>query len=168
MVQNQDGTITFTAETEEVDKVTSVVDGGVRTVEYVASTSGLPNFFPSITRTVNYVASGVSAALNAIRSASGKASANGTAYNNGSAFYYGTAFSEGSAMWQHFRNASGKSYAGGNWGLYHDANNALINELGGEILVRDGHWSILNDGYPTLANLKRMILFLIMNNQKLY
>lgn len=95
----------------------SVVDGGVRTVEYVASTSGLPNFFPSITRTVNYVASGVSAALNAIRSASGKASANGTAYNNGSAFYYGTAFSEGSAMWQHFRNASGKSYAGGNWGL---------------------------------------------------
>lgn len=155
LVQNQDGTITFTAETEEVDKVTSVVDGGVRTVEYVASTSGLPNFFPSITRTVNYVASGVSAALNAIRSASGKASANGTAYNNGSAFYYGTAFSEGSAMWQHFRNASGKSYAGGNWGLYHDANNALINELGGEILVRDGHWSILNDGYPTLANLKK-------------
>lgn len=107
MVQNQDGTITFTAETEEVDKVTSVVDGGVRTVEYVASTSGLPNFFPSITRTVNYVASGVSAALNAISSASGKASTSGTAYNNGSAFYYGTAFSEGSAMWQHFRNASG-------------------------------------------------------------
>lgn len=81
--------------------------------------------------------------------------ANGTAHSKGTAYYYGSAFSEGSAMWQHYRNASRKAYAGGNWGLNQDANGALLNELGGEIIVRNGEWFVLNNGYPTLANLKR-------------
>ncbi|GFI37646.1 hypothetical protein IMSAGC015_01833 [Lachnospiraceae bacterium] len=57
-----------------------------------------------------------------------KASANGTAH------YSGTALSSG------------------NWGLPRSGR-TLINELGSEIIVRNGHWFVLNGGYPTLANL---------------
>lgn len=81
--------------------------------------------------------------------------ANGTAHSSGSAYYHGSAFSQGSAMWQHYRNASGKAYAGGNWGLQRNQNGALINELGGEIIVRDGQWHIINNGYPALTDLKQ-------------
>ncbi len=50
-------------------------------------------------------------------------------------------------------HASGTAHATGNWGLSHSGR-ALINELGSEIIVRNGRWFILNGGYPTMANLR--------------
>lgn len=52
----------------------------------------------------------------------------------------------------HSLGTASPSYAGGNWGLP-QSGKALINELGSEIIVRDGSWFIMNNGYPTLANL---------------
>lgn len=109
---------------------------------------------------VNYVLgsvaepSGVTVKVNYDTSGSPNHVYNGTAHAQGSAFYYGSAFSEGSAMWQHYRNASNQAYAGGNWGLQQDEN-ALINELGNEIVVRGGKWMTFNNGLPTFANLKK-------------
>ncbi len=47
---------------------------------------------------------------------------------------------------------SGTALSSGNWGLPRSGR-TLINELGSEIIVRNGHWFVLNGGYPTLANL---------------
>lgn len=80
--------------------------------------------------------------------------ANGTAHSSGTVWHYPHAFSEGSALWQHYRNASHQAYAGGNWGLHQNEQGALINELGPEIIVRDGRWFTVNNGYPTLTDLK--------------
>lgn len=83
-----------------------------------------------------------------------KSPANGTAHSGGTVWHYPHAFSEGSALWQHYRNASHQAYAGGNWGLHQNEQGALINELGPEIIVRDGRWFTVNNGYPTLTDLK--------------
>lgn len=113
-------------------------------VNYTLGTT--PSYNPSdLTRTVTYK----------IKTEGRISPANGTAHAGGSAYYYGNASSEGIAMWNHYRNASHKAYAGGNWGLMHNANGALVNELGSEIIVRDGQWFTINDGYPALANLKK-------------
>lgn len=48
---------------------------------------------------------------------------------------------------------SGTALSSGNWGLPRSGR-TLINELGSEIIVRNGHWFVLNGGYPTLANLR--------------
>ena len=65
----------------------------------------------------------------------------------GTAHYSGTVLSHGKAF------ASGSN---GNWGLKQDEEGALINELGGEVIVTpDGRWQILNNGYPTFANLEK-------------
>ena len=65
----------------------------------------------------------------------------------GTAHYSGTVLSHGKAF------VSGSS---GNWGLKQDEEGALINELGGEVIVTpDGRWQILNNGYPTFANLEK-------------
>ena len=163
LVQNEDGTITFTADTSEVDAETSktdggtrttdykpdtnkvdavnaVTDGGLRSVLYAADTSGLPTYFSPITRTVNYVAQGVSAAINAAKSAAGLASgtmlspahASGTAYN--------------------VLNLK-PAYAGGKVALSRDEE-ALVNELGTESIIRSGQWSLLPGGMH-IESLKR-------------
>ena len=163
LVQNEDGTITFTADTSEVDAETSktdggtrttdykpdtnkvdavnaVTDGGLRSVLYAADTSGLPTYFSPITRTVNYVAQGVSAAINAAKSAAGLASgtmlspahASGTAYN--------------------MLNLK-PAYAGGKVALSRDEE-ALVNELGTESIIRSGQWSLLPGGMH-IESLKR-------------
>ena len=80
----------------------------------------------SVTVKVNYDTSGAP---------SGSSPANGTAH------FYGTAFAQGTTS--------------GNWSLRQNEPNALINELGSEIVVRDGKWFILNNGYPTFANLRK-------------
>lgn len=48
---------------------------------------------------------------------------------------------------------SGKSYASGNWGLSQDEKNALLGELGREILVRNGQYFIIDK--PTRMDLKK-------------
>lgn len=81
---------------------------------------------PSVTVKVNYDTSGAP---------SGSGPANGTAH------FYGTAFAQGTTS--------------GDWSLKQNEPNALINELGSEIVVRDGKWFVLNNGYPTFANLRK-------------
>lgn len=57
--------------------------------------------------------------------------------------------SEGTA--KAFAKGTVNSHAAGrNWGLKHDEDSTLINELGGEIIVRDGQAMIVNNGLPTL------------------
>lgn len=60
----------------------------------------------------------------------------------------GTAHSQGSAN-------SGHAFSGGSWGLKQPEKGALINELGAEIIVRNGQWFVENNGYPTITNLKK-------------
>ena len=155
LVKEENGVITFTADTtavdeetqktdggeritsyepdtSQVDAVNAVTDGGERAVEYFANTVNLPNYFPAITRTVNYVASGVGAAASALQSAMGKASgtmlfpahASGTAYN--------------------ILNLK-PAYANGSVSLPKDEK-ALVNELGTESIIRSGQWSLLPGG----------------------
>ena len=174
LVQNEDGTITFTADTSEVDAETSktdggtrttdykpdtnkvdavnaVTDGGLRSVLYAADTSGLPTYFSPITRTVNYVAQGVSAAINAAKSAAGLASgtmlspahASGTAYN--------------------MLNLK-PAYAGGKVALSRDEE-ALVNELGTESIIRSGQWSLLPGGMH-IESLKKGDIILNANQTK--
>ena len=70
---------------------------------------------------------------------SGAPSGSGPA--NGTAHFHGTAFAQGTTS--------------GDWSLRQNEPNALINELGSEIVVRDGKWFVLNNGYPTFANLRK-------------
>jgi chromosome segregation ATPase len=60
----------------------------------------------------------------------------------------GTAHSQGSAN-------SGHAFSSGSWGLKQPEKGALINELGAEIIVRNGQWFVENNGYPTITNLKK-------------
>lgn len=60
----------------------------------------------------------------------------------------GTAHSQGSAN-------SGHAFSSGSWGLKQHEKGALINELGAEIIVRNGQWFVENNGYPTITNLKK-------------
>lgn len=64
---------------------------------------------------------------------------------NGTAHFNGTAVSHGHA------------FANGNWGLPEDEEGVLINEVAPELVVdaKTGQWQILNNGYPTFANLSR-------------
>lgn len=71
---------------------------------------------------------------------------------DGTAHAQGTAHSAGTALWQ-YRHSGSRSYSGGSWGLPH-SERALINELGSEIIVRNGRWFTLNNGYPAMASLK--------------
>lgn len=50
--------------------------------------------------------------------------------------------------------ADGTAHAAGSWGLK-SSGKALINELGSEIIVRNGSWFVLNNGYPALADLRK-------------
>lgn len=65
----------------------------------------------------------------------GKGAANGTAHANGST------------------QPNGSAFAHGNWGLKKNQS-SLINELGPEIIVRNGQWFTVNNGYPAFASLK--------------
>lgn len=75
--------------------------------------------------------------------------ANGTAHATGSYFNQKRIGSIGNSFINHY---NGTAFARGDWGLKKDEPNALINELGPEILVRDGNYYILNSGFPTIAN----------------
>ena len=154
-VAHADGTITFVPITDEVDKetaktdggkrrteylpntnkvdaVNSITNGGSRVVDYIANTINLPTSFPSITRTVNYIAGGIAAGASAILNVGKRASgtmlsparASGTAYN---------------VVNLH------RAYADGNVALKQDEK-ALVNELATESIIRDGVWSLIPGG----------------------
>ena len=176
LVQNEDGTITFTADTSEVDAETSktdggtrttkykpdtnkvdavnaVTDGGLRSVLYSADTSGLPTYFSPITRTVNYVASGVSAAVTAAKAAMGGSKADGTMLSPAHAS--GTAYN--------MLNLK-PAYAGGSVALPRDEK-ALVNEISQESIIRDGVWSLLPGGMH-IESLKKGDIVLNANQTK--
>lgn len=62
----------------------------------------------------------------------------------------GTAHSQGTS-----NPNSGHAFSSGSWGLKQPEKGALINELGAEIIVRNGQWFVENNGYPTITNLKK-------------
>ena len=67
---------------------------------------------------------------------------------NGSAHAFGTAFARGSIL-------SGNAYAkGGNWGVPKNQT-ALVNEVGEEIIVRDGQWFVANGGNAGFTQLRK-------------
>ena len=82
----------------------------------------------------------------------GTANAFGTAHANGtvpSYFRQKRIGSVGNSMINHY---NGNAHAKGSWGLKRDEPNAIINELGPEIVVRNGQWFIANNGFPTLTD----------------
>ncbi|MFR9273962.1 MAG: Ig-like domain-containing protein [Clostridia bacterium] len=121
---------------------TTEEDGGERTTTYIANTFALPSSFPTITRNVEYkpIGLGIGPISLPVSKPPKSKQANGTAH------------SAGTALWQ-YRHSGSRSYSGGSWGLPH-SERALINELGSEIIVRNGRWFTLNNGYPTMASLK--------------
>lgn len=149
-VTEKDGTVTFKADTKEVDAETAKTDGGTRTTNYKANTSGLPSSFAPITRTVNYVASGVNvvAGVAAGAAVASKAGAVIKGKNNGTLL--SPAKSNGTAY-----NALNlkPAYANGKVALTKDED-ALVNELGTESIVRDGEWKLL-PGKMHIQSLKK-------------
>lgn len=96
------------------------------TVNYTLGTVATP---PDVTVKVNYDTS---------NKPKGASPANGTAHSQGTA-----------------NPNSGHAFSGGSWGLKQPEKGALINELGAEIIVRNGQWFVENNGYPTITNLKK-------------
>ena len=68
--------------------------------------------------------------------------------------FNGTAHFNGTARPQQNSHFNGTAKASGDWSLKKDQT-SLINELGPEIVVRDGKWHTFNNGYPTFAKLRR-------------
>lgn len=106
------------------------------TVKYKVDSSTVDSWeAPSKSAVVNYslgtVATPPSVTVKVNYDTSGKPKINGTAH------------------------AQGSAYAGGHWGLKRNENGALINEIGEELVVRDGEYFIVNNGYPALTNLKK-------------
>ena len=176
LVQDENGVIKFTADTSEVDEETAKTDGGTRTTDYkpdtnkvdavnavtdggwrsvlyAADTSGLPTYFSPITRTVNYVAQGVSAAVNAAKAAMGSSQATGTMLSPAHAS--GTAYN--------MLNLK-PAYAGGSIALQRDEK-AVVNEIAQESLIRDGVWSLLPGGMH-IESLKKGDIILNANQTK--
>ena len=85
---------------------------------------------------VNHLDSRISTVSNRRISGTVERNVNGTAHVNGTAFIRGTAF------------------AGGKWGLSKNQQ-ALVGELGTELLVRDGQWQTIGDNGAEFVNLKR-------------
>lgn len=173
-VANTDGTITFIPITDEVDEETSktdggereteftpndkalnavekVTDGGSRFVDYIANTTNLPNHFSPVTRTVNYVANGVSAAVNAVKSAMGSAGLSGTAHLDGSlgGLYpipklSGRALAMGTLQDDRWLKPGWKTKSG---------SIALTGELGPEMVVKGNRWWTVGDNGTEFANI---------------
>lgn len=51
--------------------------------------------------------------------------------------------------------ADGTAHSGGTWGLKKNEDGSLVNELGPEIIVRDGQWFTVNGGHPAITDFKR-------------
>ena len=99
-----------------VDAVNAVTNGGLRSVLYTADVSGLPTSFSPITRTVNYVASGVASGVTAVQSVTKRAS--------------GTMLSPARASVTAYNVVNlHRAYADGNVALKQDEK-ALVNEIG--------------------------------------
>lgn len=74
--------------------------------------------------------------------------------DSGGKKFNGTAHFNGTARSQQNSHFNGTAKASGDWSLKKDQT-SLINELGPEIVVRDGKWHTFNNGYPTFAKLRR-------------
>ena len=101
------------------------------TVTYHLNSTAVDNYNPSnLQRTVTY---------NVITNGSAP-KVNGTAHVDGTV---------------NLKARAGHAFSQGDWGLKQPEKGALINELGAEIIVRNGQWFVENNGYPTITNLKK-------------
>lgn len=139
---DKDATVKYDVDSSKVDAYTPSIKHS--TVEYKPDTSALPTSFSTITRKVNYVATGNV----------GLGRVNGTAHANGTV----------RDMWSNYLDSTGRSaYASGTWGLK-TPETALVNELGTELLVRNGSWSLIPGGAHFQQFKKGDIIF----NHKFY
>ncbi|QEK18050.1 hypothetical protein LAJLEIBI_02065 [[Clostridium] hylemonae DSM 15053] len=136
---DKDGKANFTPETSAVDTWNPPQLPGDINYKGTFGNVGSP---PVLSGVISYAVSSVSTGIGTIINGFKK---KGKKVN-------GTAHSRGTALWQ-YRTSGTHAYGSGSWGLPH-SERALINELGSEIIVRGGRWFTLNNGYPTMANLK--------------
>lgn len=134
----KNGTIAFTVEEENTGKnINEFVNSIFSLLE--TNIGGIPG------KIINAIGKATNWALEFAFSTTDKsAEASGTAHSSGTA----------TSLWNNYRESTGQAYGGGHWGLYNNER-ALINELGSEIIVRNGKWFTVNDGYPAFANLKK-------------
>lgn len=171
-IMNLDGSVTFEPITDKVDAESSKTDGGTRNTSfnpltgaldaetaktnggtrrtiYTPDTSGLPSFFPAISRTVNYVVNWIGEKL------SGGNSLGGTAYKSGTV--------RGFHPFRTIRNLFGRAFASGTfqdtswlkprWRTKKD-NVALTGEEGQELVAtREGHFFTVGDKGAEFAHI---------------
>ena len=112
----------------------NVLNTTITTVFKSSGLGGLKDDIQDAVNKVNNLNSRISTVSN--RRISGIVQANGTAHVNGTIFARGTAF------------------AGGKWGVSRNQQ-ALVGELGTELLVRDGQWQTIGDNGAEFVNLKK-------------
>lgn len=112
----------------------NVLNTTITTVFKSSGLGGLKDDIQDAVNKVNNLNSRISTVSN--RRISGIVQANGTAHVNGTIFARGTAF------------------AGGKWGVSRNQQ-ALVGELGTELLVRDGQWQTVGDNGAEFVNLKK-------------
>ena len=140
---------------ERVKSAVSTVVG--KTIDITANVTGLSNISSLKSmidnlrdKTVNIVSN----VVNKVSSIFGGGGATGTAHVS---HYYGTAYAHGTAydMWEDYRHSK-HAWAKGtpeDWELPHDED-ALVNEVGTESIVRDGKWFEIPGG-AHVESLKR-------------
>lgn len=118
----------------------NAIDGATATINFKSNgldtlNSDLSNAIEKVNRLDNRISTVAN------RRISGSVEVNGTAHVQGTAFAKGTV-------------VSGHAFAGGNWGVPKNQT-ALVNEIGEEIIVRDGKWFIANDGNAGFTQLRK-------------
>lgn len=177
-VAKKDGTITYHFKTEDDDKTkdkTGDKDGGTVTTKVDADTSKFDEKTNQVKNKVqdvsgqkatpsvglhgaSQVLSSLSSILSRIRSLDGKnakvtlTTVKETIIKKTTTSFNGTFHSSGTF---HIVNAYGKGTTSSNNVSVQKDETALINELGKEIVVRDGKAMTFNNGYPVYANLKK-------------
>ena len=117
----------------------NVLNTTITTVFRSSGLGGLKDDIQDAVNKVNNLNSRISTVSN--RRISGTVEINGTAHSQGTAFVKGSI-------------TSGNAFTSGNWGIPKDQT-ALVNEVGEEIIVRDGRWFIANGGNAGFTQLQK-------------
>lgn len=129
----------------EVDKVpkkknTTLSASGNAVEQAKAATNAINNIPKSKTSTITIVTNKLTNVVNTVRNVVSNISDNVTPKK--AKKFNGTAHAQGTVR------------VSGNWGIAKDED-ALVNELGNEIILRDGKPFTVNNGYPAITKLKR-------------
>lgn len=98
--------------------------------------------------------------------ATGTGSYNGSANAFGTTDVFNTVNSPVMDLWNNYRHDTG-AYAAGDWGIPNNQT-SLVNELGNELLVRDGQWYLIEGGAQFLKLKKNDIIFNHKQTEELF